>query len=90
MRDTAPTLPVAALIVSGLTDPGTSQSRGPTDSEVTSEVTMNNSSTPQTKAEPAKAPATYKPIPAQDAVTTVPGPAKGNDEVMSQQPAKQS
>lgn len=51
---------------------------------------MNDSNTTQTNAEPAKAQTSYTPIPAKDAVTTVPGPAKGNDEVMSQPPAKQS
>ena len=53
---------------------------------------MNDSIAPQPSANPAKAPdVTYSPIPAKDAVTTVPPstPAKGNDDVMST-PAKQS
>jgi hypothetical protein len=86
-RGNAPTPRPTATIVGGLTNPGISQSRGPTDSE----VHMNNSTAPQASADPAKIPATYSPIPARDAVTTVPSttPARGNDEVMST-PAKQS
>jgi len=53
---------------------------------------MNNDTSTAQTAAAEKAPATtYSPIPAKDAVTTVPPAtaAKGNDEVMST-PAKKS
>jgi len=54
-----------------------------------------NTPTPQTPPAADKAPVIFtpiplSPIPASDAVTNVPTPAKGNDEVMSQPPAKTS
>ena len=51
---------------------------------------MNNTIAPQTPGTAAADLNKAPPVPASDAVTNVPTPAKGNDKVMSQQPAKTS